>query len=285
MVSGFFAVQEGLHAMKTPGGIPILGLGTYSRTGEKGLRDMLRAIEIGYRHIDTAQTYDTEANVGEAVRRSGVSREDFFITTKVANFNLSKALFRPSVEKSLDTIRLGPVDLLLIHWPSHKDEVPFEHYIEALAEVQQAGRTRLIGVSNFTIDHLDRAVAVLGQGNIATNQVEIHPYLQAPKLCAHAKMLDIAQTAYQPLAQGRVGSDPVLQRIAGNHGVTASAISLAFLMAEGHIVIPASSSEKHLRENMQAIDVRLSDAERSEIRGLERQFRIINPSIAPVWDD
>jgi 2,5-diketo-D-gluconate reductase B len=271
--------------MQLLNGIPILGLGTYGRRGDAGVEAMSKAIEIGYRHIDTAQTYDTETNVGEAVRRSGLPREDFFITTKVANFNLSRDLFRPSVEKSIETIGLGPVDLLLIHWPSHNDEVPFEHYIEALAEAQQRGLARLIGVSNFTIAHLNLAVSLLGTGVIATNQVEIHPYLQAPKLCAHARQLGIVQTAYQPLAQGRVSHEPVFEKIAARHGVAASAAALAFLMAEGHIVIPASSNEGHLRDNFRAMEVNLSDEEMSEIRTLERGLRVINPSISPVWDD
>jgi 2,5-diketo-D-gluconate reductase B len=271
--------------MQSLSGIPILGLGTFGRTGNAGIEAMSKAVEIGYRHIDTAQTYDTEANVGEVVRRSGLPREAFFITTKVANFNLSRELFHASVEKSLETIGLGPVDLLLIHWPSHKDAVPFEHYIEALAEARQRGHTRLIGVSNFTIAHLGRAVSILGPGAIATNQVEIHPYLQTPKLCAHARRLGIVQTAYQPLAQGRVGHDPALIRIAAKHDVPASAVALAFLMAEGHIVIPASSNESHLRDNFRGTDVSLSEDEMAEIRGLERGLRVINPSIAPVWDD
>jgi 2,5-diketo-D-gluconate reductase B len=271
--------------MKTLGGIPILGLGTFGRTGEEGTQAVLKAIEIGYCHIDTAQTYDTEATVGEAVRRSHVPRRDFFITTKVADYNLSKDLFPPSVMKSLDTVGLGPVDLLLIHWPSHMNEVPFDHYIEALAHAQQKGLTRLIGVSNFTCALLDRTEALLGKGAIATNQVEIHPYLQAPRLCAHATHMNLVLTAYQPLAKGQVSRDPTLNAIAGKHNVTAAAIALAFLMKEGHIVIPASSGERHLSENIRALGVALSTNEMNEIRKLERGLRVINPVKSPAWDD
>ena len=265
--------------------IPRHGLGTYGRTGAKGAADILKAIEIGYRHLDTAQTYDTEATVGEAVRRSGLPRGDFFITTKVADFNLDRAKFMPSVEKSLSTMGLGPADLLLIHWPSPKDLTPIEHYLEALARAQQLGHARLIGVSNFTIAHLERTTALLGKGVIATNQVEIHPYLQAPKLCAYAKTTALTLTAYQPLAQGRVSSDPVLAAIAARLGSTPAAVSLAFIMAEGHIVIPSSSSEPHLRANFAADRVRLSADDIVAIRKLERGFRVITPSISPRWDD
>ena len=271
--------------MEVQSAIPVLGLGTYGRTGAAGTAAMLRAIEIGYRHIDTAQTYDTEAAVGAAVGQSGLPRKDFFITTKVADYHLGKAKFMSSVRKSLDTIGLRPVDLLLIHWPSGGEAVPLEHYIEALAEAQQSGFARFIGVSNFTIDLLGRTEALLGKDKLATNQVEIHPYLQASKLCASAKARGLTLTAYQPLAQGRVSSDRLLNQIADRHDVTASAISLAFLMAEGHIVIPASSSAEHLAANFAASGVRLAEAEMAQIRTLDRGLRIINPSFAPRWDD
>lgn len=265
--------------------IPQLGLGTYGRTGEDGTRAMLTAIEIGYRHLDTAQTYNTEANVGEAMRRSGLPRDAFFVTTKVADTNLDRAQFMPSVEASLKTIGVDRVDLLLIHWPSFGNVVPLEHYIEALAEAQRLGHARLIGVSNFPIALLARTEALLGKGAIATNQVEIHPYLQSRRLCAHARTIGLQLTAYQPLAQGRVSKDPILNDIARRHGVTASAVALAFLMADGHVVIPASSREGHLRDNFAASGVRLSDDEIAQISDLEQGLRVIDPPKAPAWDD
>src|SRR5829696_6629966 len=235
--------------------IPKLGLGTSGRAGDAGLAAILKALEVGYRHIDTAQSYGSEACVGEAVRRSGVPRSQVFITTKVADTKLDKSRFMDSVERSLDTIGLGPVDLLLIHWPSKDDAVPFEDYMLELAEAQRRGHTRLIGVSNFPIALLERTEQLLGPGAIATNQVEIHPYMQAPKLVAHARSKGLTLTAYQPLCRGAVASDPVLRNIGEKQGVTASAVSLAFLMAMGHVVIPASSSEANLRANWQARDV------------------------------
>src|SRR3954454_11353580 len=167
--------------------IPKLGLGTYGRTGEEGMAAILNALDIGYRHLDTAQSYGTEACVGEAMRRSGIPRSDVFITTKVADTRLDKSQFMDSVERSLETIGLGPVDLLLIHWPSKNDAVPFEDYMLALAEARHRGHTRLIGVSNFPIALLERTERLLGPGAIVTDQVEIHPYMQAPKLAAFAR--------------------------------------------------------------------------------------------------
>jgi 2,5-diketo-D-gluconate reductase B len=265
--------------------IPRLGLGTYGRTGEAGTAAMLKAIEIGYRHLDTAQSYDTERQVGEAVRRSGLPRVEVFVTTKVADTHLDKAQFMDSVQRSIDTIGLGAVDLLLIHWPVKEEVVPFEDYMLALADAQRRGFTRLIGVSNFPIALVQRTTALLGPGAIATNQVEIHPYLQARRLVAHARSVGLPLTAYQPLAKGEVAGDPVLNRIAERHGVTSSAVALAFLMAEGHIVIPASSSEANLRANFRATGVNLDDADMAAIRPLDRGYRRIDPAKSPAWDD
>ena len=265
--------------------IPKIGLGTSGRTGDAGMEAILTAIGAGYRHIDTAQSYGSEPGVGEAARRSGIPRSEFFITTKVADTRLDKSQFMDSVERSLETIGLGPVDLLLIHWPSKGDTVPFEHYMLALAEAQHRGHTRLIGVSNFPIALLERTDRLLGLSAIATNQVEIHPYMQAPKLVAFAKSRNLRLTAYQPLGRGSVASDPVLQRIGAKHGVTASAISLAFLMAAGHVVIPASSNEANLRANLQAHDVLLDKADMQAISALHRGDRRINPDKSPAWDD
>jgi 2,5-diketo-D-gluconate reductase B len=265
--------------------IPRIGLGTYGRTGEAGMAAILTAIEVGYRHIDTAQTYDSEAGVGEAMRRSGLPRSAFFVTTKVADANLDRGRFGPSVARSLEAIGVEEVDLLLIHWPSHRDAVPLEDYMLALAEAQQRGQARLIGVSNFTIDHLERTRRLLGDEAVVTNQVEIHPYLQAPKLRDYARSRGLTLTAYQPLVRGQVSTDPVLIGIAERHGAGAAAIALAFLMAEGHIVIPASTSEANLRANLRACDVSLDAAEMDAIRALERGHRTIDPAKAPKWDD
>ena len=160
-----------------------------------------------------------------------------------------------------------------------------EDYLAALAEAQDKGWATQIGVSNFTIDHLKRTEAILGKGRIATNQVEIHPYLQAPKLTGHMKQMGLTPTAYQPLAQGRVAEDQVLAEIGAAHGITAAATSLAFLMGEGYIVIPASSSRARLAENLTANGVTLTAEEADRIRALDKGARIIDPEKSPDWDD
>jgi 2,5-diketo-D-gluconate reductase B len=265
--------------------VPRIGLGTFGRTGDAGIGAMLTALEVGYRHIDTAQSYGTEAGVGEAVRRSGLPRSEVFITTKVADTQLDRSRFMDSVERSLETIGLGPVDLLLVHWPVKDDVVPLEDYLLALAEAQSRGHARLIGVSNFPIALLERTDRVLGAGAIATNQVEIHPHMQAPKLAAYARDRGLTLTAYRPLGAGAVVSDPVLARIGEKHGVSSGAISLAFLLASGHGVIPASSSETNLRANLRATDVTLDDDDMQAIRALHRGERHIDPAKSPAWDD
>src|SRR5215212_6098220 len=264
--------------------IPKLGLGTFGRMGEAGMAAIQTALDVGYRHIDTAQSYGTEAGVGEAVRRSGLPRSEVFITTKVADTRLDKSQFMDSVERSLEIIGLGPVDLLLIHWPSKGDAVPFDDYMLELAEAQRRGHTRLIGVSNFPTPLLERTERLLGPAAIATDQVEIHPYMQAPKLVAHARSKGLTLTAYQPLCRGAVASDLVLRHIGEKHGVTASAVSLAFLMAMGHVVIPASASEANLRANWQARNVTLENDDLQAIRSLHRGDRRINPDKSPAWD-
>lgn len=269
----------------TADGIPKFGLGTFGRTGEDGVTALLAALEIGYRHIDTAQSYDTESSVGEAVRRSGLPRSEVFITTKVADTNLAKSDVLPSVDRSLDTLGVDVIDLLLIHWPSEKDAVPFEDYMLALAQARESGRAKRIGVSNFPIALLDKAEALLGAGALSTNQVELHPYLQAPKLTHYAAQKNLPLTAYMPLAKGKVSDDPVLIGLGEKHGVTAAAISLAFLMAEGHIVIPASSNPERLRQNMAATTVTLDAEDIAAIRQLDRGERMIDPDKAPAWDD
>lgn len=271
--------------MASNSSIPQLGLGTFGRTGDAGIAAIETALEIGYRHLDTAQSYDTERTVGEAVRRSGLARDAVFITTKVADTNLADADFMPSVRKSLDTIGVDQVDLLLIHWPVPEEVVPFESYMQALKQAQDSGYARLIGVSNFTIDHLERAAKLLGAGALVTNQVEIHPWLQVPKLRDYARSVGLQLTAYQPLVKGQVTEDDVIKGIADELDTSPAAVALAFLMAEGHIVIPASSSRSNLEKNFAASSVVLSGEHMDAIRGRNRGYRHINPEKSPRWDD
>lgn len=264
--------------------IPSMGLGTWGRNGAEGVAALLAALEIGYRHFDTAQTYDTEAAVGEAIRQSGLPRDDIFVTTKVARVKLARKDFLPSLRKSLETLKVDRVDLALIHWPSADPKVRFEDYVEDLGEAKRLGLTRLIGVSNFPNALTERAVAILGKGALATNQVEMHPFLQNRKVLECCRRQGMSVTAYMPLAQGRATHDSVLRRIGERHGANAGQVSLAWLLALGAVVIPASGKVEHLRSNFAASKIALSDAEMAEIAALDRGERIIDPADAPDWD-
>jgi 2,5-diketo-D-gluconate reductase B len=264
--------------------IPRIGLGTYGLTGDAGLNVIGTALEVGYRHLDTAQTYGTESNVGRAVAASGLPRADIFITTKVADTHLDRPAFLSSVRASLDQLDVDHVDLLLVHWPSFRDAVPFEVYIDALAEVQALGQARLIGVSNFPAALVATAVSRLGSGAIASNQVECHPFLQNRMLRAACDRLQVAVTAYMPLAVGRVTADPVLQRIASARGETPATVALAWALAACASAIPSSTRRDHLVSNLRALDLQLDADELAAVDALDRGERIVNPAKSPAWD-
>lgn len=261
-----------------------MGFGTYGRTGDAGIAAMLVALETGYRHLDTAQDYGTEKEVGAAMRRSGLGRADIFVTTKIATGNLGAGALVPSLRRSLDALQLDQVDLTLIHWPSPNDAVPLPVYIAQLAEAQSLGLTRLIGVSNFTIALLEAAQAVLGDVGIANNQVELNPLLQNRKLANYCMEKGISVTCYLPIARGILGGVPVMAEIAARHGATPEQVALAFEFAKGYIAIPTSGRADRIRSNYLATQLRLSDAEIAAIETLDRGQRVIDPAWGPDWD-
>lgn len=261
------------------------GFGTYRLEGETLKQSVNAALEAGYRHIDTAQFYGNEETLGEVLRDSSVSRDDIFLTTKVWYDRLEPEDFKKSVNESLQRLKTEYVDLLLIHWPSPDDEVPMRDYLSALKEVKAEGKARHIGVSNFTIAQLDDAVDILGKGEILTNQIEVHPFLQNRKLAEHCEKLGIAVTAFMPLAVGKVMEDPVLKQIAGVHGVTPAEITMAWLKGRGIVTIPSSTKARNIESNIKAFELTLSEAEMADIETLDRGERIADPDMAPAWDE
>ena len=270
--------------MKRVNGIPALGFGTYGRWGVAGEAAILAALECGYRHLDTAQSYNTEGECGRAVKASGLDRDDIWITTKIDMSNFAKGKLVPSLQKSCDTLDVGPVDLTLIHWPSPNGEVPLAVYLEQLAEAHDQGLTRHIGVSNFTIALLDEARAILGGHPILTNQFELNPYLSNAKLAARCQALGIAVTAYQPIGKGRMNTDPVLSAIAARFGIDVPQIALAWEIAKGYVAIPTSGNPLHIRENFKALSLELTAEDIAQIDGINRNDRHIAPSWGPAWD-
>lgn len=264
--------------------MPQLGLGTFRLKDQQVIDSVTMGLELGYRHIDTAQIYGNEAEVGQAIAASSVPRDELFVTTKIWTENLGRDALRASLETSLEKLRLDQVDLTLIHWPSPQDAVPLPEYMEALAAAQAAGLTRAIGVSNFTIAHLKQAIDVVGAPAIATNQIEVHPFLQNRKVTAFQREQGIHVTAYMPLAYGKVMDDAVLQGIAAAHGVSPAQVALAWLMQQDYAVIPSSTKRANLESNLAARALELTDAEMTAIAGLDRGERLANPGFAPKWD-
>ena len=264
--------------------MPRLGFGTYGRTGREGRDAILAALEIGYRHLDTAQTYDTEREVGEATSLSGLPRGEVFVTTKVAEDNLGEGQLIPSLERSLEALRLDHVDLALIHWPARKGGPAPEVYLRQIEEAQARGLARFIGVSNFTIAQLEEALSILGEGAILTNQVELNPWFRNRTLADHCACRGIVVTCYEPLARGKVGADPVLQRIAGRHDATPEQVALAWELAQGYAAIPTSRNPRRIAQNFAAQRLALSPDELAEIDGLDRGIRSIDPAWGPDWD-
>ena len=194
--------------------IPSFGLGTFRLQGQTVIDSVATGLDVGYRHIDTAQIYGNEAEVGQAIAASGVARDDIFVTTKVWTDSLTADTLVPSLRASLERLRLGRVDLALIHWPSPGDAVPVAETLQALADAQEQGLADRIGVSNFTVAHLQQAIDAVGASRIATLQIEIHPFLQNRTVVDFARSQGIHITAYMPLAYGKVMTEPVLQAIA-----------------------------------------------------------------------
>ncbi|MDT3720677.1 2,5-didehydrogluconate reductase DkgB [Pseudomonas oryzihabitans] len=265
--------------------IPAFGLGTFRLKGQTVIDSVRAALDVGYRAIDTAQIYENEAEVGQAIAESGVSRDDLFLTTKIWIENLSADKLTPSLQDSLKKLRTDRVDLTLIHWPSPGGAVPLAESLEALLEARTQGLTWMIGVSNFTIALLGEAIAIAGRENIATNQVKISPYLQNRKLAALARDQGIHLTSYMTLAYGKAVQEPVLQQIAGKHDATAAQVALAWALQKGYSVIPSSTRRANLESNLKATALRLDGEDVAAIATLDRGERLANPeAIAPQWD-
>ena len=263
--------------------IPAVGFGTLD-LGERTADLVSAAIASGYRHIDTARKYGSEAGVGEGMRASGVPRGELFVTTKVTEDNAREADFMRSVETSLKTLALDYVDLLLIHWPQPK--VPLSETVGALVKAKRAGFARHIGVSNFTVALLDEAVRLSAEPLVA-NQMEYHAYLRQDKALEACRRHGMIMTAYSPVARGKLLDEPVVARIAGAHGKTSAQVAMRWVIQHpGVAAVPRAWEASHAAENLDVFDFELSDDEMKTIGELRsRNYRVANPpERAPVWD-
>ena len=262
--------------------IPVLGFGTMTLKEDQCVQLVEASLKLGYRHLDTAQMYGNEREVGSGMRASGLKREDIFLTTKVWFTQLASGDFERSVDESLKRLALPWVDLLMIHWPNA--QVPLSESIAALCKMKKAGLTKHIGVANFNVAMIEEAVKLASQP-IAVLQIETHPYLGQSKVIAAARRYGMAVVGYCPLARGKVPAEAVLQRIGKAHGKTPAQVALRFLEQQQIIPIPRTSKRERLAENLGSLDLKLSEAEMAEIAKLQRpDSRIVSPPQAPKWD-
>lgn len=259
--------------------IPVLGLGTWMLQGTEAQKITEKALETGYRHIDTARMYGNEDMIGKALQASGVDRDELFITTKVWWEDLKPEKFQRSVENSLADLRTDHVDLLLIHWPH--PSLPVADYIELLTDAQEKGTAIHIGVSNFTPQLIEESVATGAE--LVNNQVEYHPFLDQSAILQACRRHDLSLTAYAPLARGRVTRDRIIREIGEKHGKSAAQVTLRWLIQQkGVIAVPKTSTPARLEENFDLFDFRLSEAEMQKINRLTTENeRIVDPEHAP----
>lgn len=261
--------------------VPALGLGTWQLKGDDARAAVAHALDLGYRHVDTAQAYENEKEVGAGLRAADVDRDDVFLTTKVWLDNLPYRKLIASADASLRRLDVDYVDLLLLHWPS--DEVEMAESLDALQEVQHAGKARHIGVSNYP-PALVREARKLAPG-LVCDQVEYHPFLSQEKLLDAVREHGMFLTAYSPLARGGVLDDGAVQEIAEAHGKSPAQVALRWLLQQDRVAaVPKASTDAHRATNFDVFDFALSDDEMAQLHGLAKEDgRIIDPDFAPEW--
>jgi len=263
--------------------LPRIGFGTSGLSGGGCTRMVRAALELGYRHIDTAQAYGNEAAVGAALRETAVDRADIFVTTKVWRSEMRDGALQRSADESLRKLRTDYIDLLLIHWPN--DAVPMGESLRALSAVRAAGKARFVGVSNFTLRHLDEAVGTHG-ADLLCNQVECHAMMRQDRLRAALARHGMALTAYSPLGRGMLTKEPALAAIGRKHGKSGPQVALRWLMQQdGIVAIPKAGSEAHARANLEIFDFALDANDMAAIDALPAHERVIDPGWGPAWDD
>ena len=271
-----FSLPMVLVTLKNGLTMPQVGLGTWQLQGEECKKSVMQALAAGYSHIDTAQMYGNEEQVGAAVSQVGSARENLFITSKVWRSNLGKDAVRKACEESLKNLGTEYLDLLLIHWPNK--DVPIRETLQGLKSCVDAGLVKSVGVSNFTIAHLKEALPIADELEvpIVVNQVEFHPSLYQSELLDFCSSNDIFLTAYSPLGRGDDIKESVVVDIAKVHDVSPAQVVLRWCMQKGCVVIPKASSKDHLEENLD-LDFSLSDEDVRRLDSLDRDNRVIDP--------
>jgi diketogulonate reductase-like aldo/keto reductase len=275
--------DQAVDSVARANGMPVLGLGTWKNEDPAACAESVRtALEMGYRHIDTAQIYGNEAAVGEGIAAADVDREEVFLATKVWISNLSRADVVETTQESLAKLGVDAVDLLYVHWPA--GEYDPDETLPAFDELVDRGLTDRVGVSNFEPDHVERAMETL-DAPVFANQVETHPFCTQTELREHAAEHGYELVAYSPLARGAVFDDETLAEIAAAHDASAAQVSLAWLREKGVTAIPKATSEAHIRDNWASRNLALTDAEIDAIDAIDRTQREVYPDFAPdAWE-
>jgi 2,5-diketo-D-gluconate reductase B len=267
--------------------MPRLGLGTWPMLGGECRAAVENAIGLGYRHIDTAEMYGNEDAVGAAISACGVPRSEIYLTTKIWHYvhqqqtPQTAAAFRAAFDRGLARLRLDYVDLLMVHWPSPQMDLPM--VLEGLALLREAGLAKAVGVANFPLGLVKRAVEA-GIVPIAALQVEHHVYLDQQRLLDYVTSRDIVLTSYTPVAKGVVLEDLVIQGIARKHGATPAQVALAYLLAKpGVAAIPKAQSSARQQENLEAANLWLDAEDQKALAALPKGNRMVSPGFAPDW--
>ncbi|MFC4246358.1 aldo/keto reductase [Natribaculum luteum] len=265
----------------TANGMPVLGLGTWQNTDpEQCAESVQTALEVGYRHVDTAQAYDNEEAVGDGLAAADVDREDVFLATKVWNSNLASDDVLETARASLDRLGVDYVDLLYVHWPAGPYDA--EETLPAFEQLYDEGLIERVGVSNFTPDLLEEAVDVCDVP-IFANQVELHPLHPQEELREACERHDVEVVAYSPLARGEVFDVPEIQEIAAKHDASEAQVSLAWLREKGITAIPKATSQAHVEDNWRSLDLELDDEDVEMIDAIDRTDRQVDPDFGP-WN-
>jgi 2,5-diketo-D-gluconate reductase B len=262
--------------------MPKLGLGTYQMQGAACQAAVESALALGYRHIDTGQMYGNEAAVGAGIVASAVPRAEIFLTGKVCHALATPDEAQVSLDASLQRLQTDYLDLCLLHWPRKGLDIP--GILEMLMQAQHSGKTRHIGVANFTLPLLRLAVVEVG-APLFCNQVEYHALLDQTPLLSWLRSQNMMLVAHVPLARGRLVEHPTLAAIAARHGATAAQVALKWLLdQDGVAAIPKAGRTSSQRENLAALDLTLDEADRAMIAGLPKDVRVVDPPFAPDWN-
>lgn len=256
--------------------IPILGFGTWQLQGDKCQKAVEKALEVGYRHIDTAEVYENHQIIGKVLRKSKIPREKLFITSKVWRDDLGKRNVLKACQKALKELQTSYLDLYLIHWPNRN--IPIAETLEALGNLKEKGLIKAIGVSNFTINHLKEALKVGVE--ITNNQVEFHPSLNQKKLKNFCEKRKIVITAYSPLAQGEDLKLPIIRKLALKYKKSPTQVILAWLIQKNIVAIPRSANPKHIEDNFKVLKGNLEERDIKLIDKIGGYLRTINPPFA-----